>query len=103
MAGKKHKSFKQVFGRSPIGFIAIFAVFLAFLLLNPNGNLLQWIAAKREIAVQTRQARRYQMEIMQMEERIDALTQDRDSLEKFARERFHFTAPGETVYLGTDE
>jgi cell division protein FtsB len=34
-----------------------------------------------------------------MNEEIQALTNSRDSLEKFARETYHFAAPGEDVYI----
>ena len=34
-----------------------------------------------------------------MNEEIEALTNSRDSLEKFARETYHFAAPGEDVYI----
>jgi cell division protein FtsB len=34
-----------------------------------------------------------------MDKEIGALTGNRDSLEKFARETYHFAAPGEDVYL----
>ena len=40
-----------------------------------------------------------QREIDAMDAQIKALSGDRDSLEKFARERYHFAAPGEDVYL----
>ena len=41
----------------------------------------------------------YRQQIEDMDESIEDLKTDRDSLEKFARERFHFAAPGEDVYL----
>jgi cell division protein FtsB len=34
-----------------------------------------------------------------MDESIEDLKTDRDSLEKFAREQFHFAVPGEDVYI----
>ena len=41
----------------------------------------------------------YRQQIEDMDESIEDLKNDRDSLEKFARERFHFAAPGEDVYV----
>lgn len=99
MARKQKKTLKDIIKSRWGGFILIFLGFFSLLLINPEGNLFQWVAAKREISQQARQARKYQMEIIQMEEQIQALTNDKDTLEKFAREKFHFTAPGETVYL----
>ena len=34
-----------------------------------------------------------------MDAEIQSLTNSRDSLEKFARETYHFAAPGEDVYI----
>ena len=41
----------------------------------------------------------YRQQIEDMDESIEDLKTDRDSLEKVARERCHFAAPGEDVYL----
>ena len=35
----------------------------------------------------------------QMEKSVNILKTDRDTLEKFAREQFHFAAPGDDVYV----
>ena len=43
--------------------------------------------------------RRLQQEIMRMDSTITKLTGNKDSLEQFARENFHFAVPGEDVYL----
>ena len=42
---------------------------------------------------------KYRSEIDEMDAEIRALTDSRDSLEKFARETYHFAAPGEDVYI----
>ena len=34
-----------------------------------------------------------------MDSRIDNLTTNKDSVEAFARERYHFAAPGDDVYI----
>ena len=41
----------------------------------------------------------YKKEIGRMDDSINERTTDVDSLEKFARERFHFAAPGDDVYI----
>ena len=41
----------------------------------------------------------YRSEIREMDAEILSLTRSRDSLEKFARENYHFAAPGEDVYI----
>ncbi len=42
---------------------------------------------------------RLRSDIDAMDAEIQALTNSRDSLEKFARETYHFAAPGEDVYI----
>ena len=38
-----------------------------------------------------------------MDDRIRSLTSSRDSLEKFAREHFHFAEPGDDVFIIEDK
>ena len=42
---------------------------------------------------------RLRSDIDAMDAEIQALTNSKDSLEKFARETYHFAAPGEDVYI----
>ena len=46
-----------------------------------------------------RQIREYEEKTVEMDGRINDLKTDRDSLEKFAREKFFFSAPDEDVYV----
>jgi cell division protein FtsB len=41
----------------------------------------------------------YNAEIEKMRSKVKVLNNDRDSLEKFAREQFYFAAPGDDVYI----
>ena len=41
--------------------------------------------------------------LKQMDDRIRSLTSSRDSLEKFAREHFHFAEPGDDVFIIEDK
>lgn len=75
---------------------ALAAVWLLFL---SHSSVLNWIRANVEIQRQERQMEKYRSEIAEMDAEIQALTNSRDSLEKFARETYHFAAPGEDVYL----
>ncbi len=81
------------------GYIVITAVLAALLLFYPGNNLITWFKTRAEIRAQEKTIRRYQIEIMEMDARIRELATERDTLEKFARENFHFAKPGETVYL----
>ncbi len=74
-------------------------LFLLFILFKPGSNIFNWIDARREISRQEKQISEYEKSLKELDTRINLLTSDRDTLEKFARERFHLAAPGEDVYL----
>ena len=44
----------------------------------------------------------YRQQIEMMDRDIDELQNNKDTLEKFARERFRFAVPGEDVYVIED-
>ena len=75
---------------------AVFLVFIGFL---SGGSILRWVRASLEIRRQEKLIETYRNEIDQMGTEVDLLSSDRDSLEKFAREKFHFAAPDEDVYI----
>ena len=74
----------------------LLAVFLCFF---ARDNVVRWIRAAAEIRAQERQMQRYRDEIEEMDRQIQMLTHEKDSLETFAREQFHFAEPGDDVYL----
>lgn len=91
----KGKSFwKWVIFTSILFLIAIF-----FILTD---NFPHWIKACATLKKQNRQIEYYQEQIRQMDAQIDALSTDRDSLETYAREKFHFAEPGDDIYLTED-
>ena len=75
---------------------ALFAIYIGFI---SSGSILRWVRASLEIRRQEKQIEKYRSEIEQMGIEVELLSSDRDSLEKFAREEFHFAAPGEDVYI----
>ena len=75
------------------------AVFIFIWIVGPGNTWIHWAKAGIEIKCQEKQIRQYQQEIEMMDERVNMLKTDRDTLEKFAREHFHFAAPGEDVYV----
>ena len=85
------------------GFVkyAIFAtaVMLVWVGFFGEDNLVRWAKAGFELRRQNRQIERYSREIDAMDKQIKMLSNDRDTLEEFARENFHFAAPGDDVYL----
>lgn len=81
-------------------FIAIAtAVFVFIWIVGPGNTIIHWIEAKLDIRDQEKAIERYNADLEEIDKRINMLKTDRDTLEKFAREQFHFTAPGEDVYI----
>ena len=79
--------------------IIITAVAALWLLFFSHSSVLNWVRANWEIQRQERQMDQLRRDIDAMDAEIQALTGSRDSLEKFARETYHFAAPGEDVYI----
>ena len=77
------------------------AVALVFL-CGKKDNLLQWIKAGITISKQNSEIKANRERLEQMDRTIYLLTHDRDSLEKFARENFHFAQKGDDIYLIDD-
>lgn len=96
---KNNNIFQRVWNSGWRGYIIIMAIFLVGACAYPGSNIFTWISARREMKQQERQIRELVQEIMAMDERIHDLTDDKDSLERFAREHFHFAEKGEDVYL----
>ena len=79
--------------------IVVTAVVALWLLFFAHNSVLSWIKASVEVKNQQKEMTRLQSEIDAMDSRIDALTTNKDSVEAFARERYHFAAPGDDVYI----
>ena len=86
--------------KSPyVFFWVVFGVFLIFDLFFIDDNLIRCIKAEIENAVQLREIDRYRREIDDLDRRIRMLSNNRDTLEEYARENFYFSAPDEDVYI----
>jgi len=79
--------------------IVVTAVVALWLLFFAHNSVLSWIKAGAEVKSQEKEMATLQLDIDAMDARIDALTNNRDSVEAFARERYHFAAPGDDVYI----
>ena len=102
MAQKKNKG--SLLTRSDHNYVLPFVIVVTvlaalWLLFLSHSSVLNWVRANLEIQRQERQMDKYRSEIDAMDAEIRALTDSKDSLEKFARETYHFAAPGEDVYI----
>ncbi len=80
--------------------LALAIVYGAFV---QQDNLIVYIKAKHTVRMQNRQIERYEREILVLESRVEAISTDRDTLERYARERFRFAEPGDDVYIISGE
>lgn len=79
--------------------VVVTAVVALWLLFFAHNSVLSWIRAALEVRSQEKEMLQLQQEIGQMDQEIDQLYNQRDSLERFARETYHFAAPGDDVYI----
>ena len=81
-------------------FVAIVTVVFIFLwIVGPGNTFIHWIKAGLEISRQEKMIEDYQFENAELDRRINMMKNDRDTLEKFAREQYNFAVPGEDVYV----
>lgn len=80
--------------------VAIVSTVVAVLfLLFKKDNLIRWVQGGITIAGQNREIRAGEETIRQLDSRIQSLSENRDSLEALAREKFRFAEKGDDVYL----
>ena len=74
------------------------ALFLLFLFLQKD-SIITWVQAGFTLRRQERQIEQLQRENAEMDRKIQMMKGDRDTLERFAREKFYFAEPGDDVYI----
>ena len=70
-----------------------------WLLFFAHNSVLSWIRATMEEKNQQKEMARLKEEIEEMDREIRNLRNNPDTLETFARETYHFAAPGDDVYI----
>lgn len=71
---------------------------LLFLFLKKD-NIVRWVQAGFKVRRQEAEIELYQARIDSLASRAAALSESRDTLEKFARENYGFAQPGDDVYI----
>ena len=102
-------TFKNIWNRKKDGnsrelrsFIRVAIISLAMavvFLFAKKDNVIRWVEAGVTINRQNREIRANNRRIARMQQRLEDLTTNRDSLEKYAREKFHFKEKGDDIYL----
>ena len=74
------------------------AVCVLFLFVKKD-NVIRWIQAGFMLKKQEPQIEMYEQKNAELDRRINMMSTNRDTLETFAREEFHFAEPGDDVYI----
>lgn len=101
MSDKTHEM-KEKFGkRSPFvkWMIVSTAVFLVLICFGGRANVGHWVKSLVQLRRQKHQIEMYQERNAELDRKIESLSTDIDTLERFARENFLFSEPGEEVYI----
>ena len=67
--------------------------------VGPGNTFIHWGKSALEVRRQEKVIDKYERENAELDRRIEMISTDRDTLEKFAREQYNFAVPGEDVYL----
>ena len=82
--------------------VGVTALFLFLWIVGPGHTFIHWAKASIEARRQEKIIKTYEMENAELDRRINMMKNNRDTLEKFAREQYNFAVPGEDVYLLED-
>lgn len=104
MLNKIKNFFKELYTR-PVWRVVLnkyFVASLAFALIViffDNNNVGQWYKTRKKLRDQQEQIQTYKRDIKTIDEKINQLKSQKDSLEKFARENYLFLEDSEDVYI----
>lgn len=82
--------------------IVLTAAMLVFFLFKTD-NIFRWIEAGITVHRQERKIENLRKEAERLDARTKLLTNDRDTLEQYAREELGFAEPGDDVYIIKDK
>ncbi|MDR1985280.1 MAG: septum formation initiator family protein [Prevotellaceae bacterium] len=80
-------------------YVLTMIVFGAWLIFFDNANLISCINDLNDVRSKKNQKRHYQKEIEKIKENIKELSENDESLEKYARENLYFKNDDEDVYI----
>lgn len=83
-------------------YVLLLGWFVLFITVLGDVNLRTWLQARSDIRDQHSLMDKYVRQIDSLNNEIATLTKNRDSLERFARENFKYTASDEDVYIISD-
>ncbi|MDR2125857.1 MAG: septum formation initiator family protein [Prevotellaceae bacterium] len=80
-------------------YVLTLAVFGAWLVFFDNANIVSWLSDLTDVKSKRKQKIYYQKEIQHIKENIKELSENTESLEKYARENLYFKNDDEDVYI----
>lgn len=83
-------------------YVIVTVFFLVWVLFIDTNNIFVWIRDMGVVSSQERQKEYYREAIRQTDEKLQELTSNKDSLEKFAREQYLFHQKDEEVFIITE-
>lgn len=78
--------------------IIVTAMFLLFLFLKKD-SIITWVQARVSLRSQEKQIKWYKEDNARLDRKIESMSQNKDTLEQFAREEFYFSEEGDDVYI----
>ena len=109
MAKKLIGKVKTVLGESKVfkfirnKYVLATTFFLVWVLFIDTNNIFVWMNDLKTVAQQEKQKEYYREAIRQTDEKLNQLTSNKDSLEKFAREQYLFHEKDEVVFVITPD
>lgn len=89
------KVLKYIFNK----YIITLIIFLAIVLFIDKNNVIRWGEDYIQQFRQEKIIEKYRKDIENLDERINELSSNRDSLEKFAREQYYFHERDEDIFI----
>lgn len=84
-------------------YLIVAVVALVWVLFLDSNNIYSWLRDRRFVKNQEAQKEYFRSEIKNLDEKLQELSSNKDSLEKFAREEYLFHEPDEVIYLFPDK
>lgn len=85
--------------RSFIRYAIVATAILVLFLFVKKDNIVRWIQAGFTLGRQERQIELIREQNAELDRQIQMMSNNRDTLETFAREQFNFAEPGDDVYI----
>ena len=80
-------------------FFLVTLFFVVWIVFFDTNNIIGWVGNLKTVISQERQKEYYIEEIKHVDERLNELSSNRDSLERFAREQYLFHEKDEEIFV----